>query len=222
MPPPPSGLCSRVGSFPSILSTTLYLNKNDLEVTKMSNEESTEENPSLSPPTINEIFRMAAENSYGNRLVENRYRGLVAEIIVCAALGPEWRLCSGDWSGWDLEHLTGCRLDVKQSAAQQTWAPPKKPSSTRFDIRERSGYFEEASKRTLRTGRPAHIYVFAYHPVTDDNADHRDASQWQFHVAAAHRLPASQSISLEKVNSLFESVPWTDLKIVVERTRTAL
>src|ERR1700739_1196373 len=109
----------------------------------MSNEESTGANFPLSPPSISDVFRRAAEISYGNRLVENRYRGLVAEIIVGAALGPEWRLCSGDWSGWDLEHPTGCRLDVKQSAARQTWAPPKKPSSTRFDIRERFGYFEE-------------------------------------------------------------------------------
>ncbi len=185
----------------------------------MSNEASREGNPLLSPPTVNEIFKRAAEISYGNRLVENRYRGLVAEIIVGAALGPEWRPCSGDWGGWDLEHLTGCRLDVKQSAAEQTWVRSKDPSSTRFDIRERFGYFEEDSKPSRRLGRRAHIYVFAYHPVTADNADHRDASQWVFHVAAANRLPASQSISLEKVNSLFEAVPWSRLKIVVERTR---
>jgi hypothetical protein len=188
----------------------------------MSTDASTGANSPLSPPSIIEVFRRAAEISYGNRLVENRYRGLVAEIIVGAALGPQWRLCPGDWSGWDLEHLTGCRLDVKQSAARQTWASPKKPSSTRFDIRERSGYFEEDGRWTPRTGRPAQIYVFAYHPVRDDSADHRDASQWQFHVAAANRLPPSQSISLEKVNSLFEAVQWSGLNIIVERTRTTL
>jgi hypothetical protein len=66
---------------------------------------STDVNPALSPPTIDEIFRRAAEFSYGNRLVENRYRGMVAEIVVGAALGPEWRPCSGDWNGWDFEHL---------------------------------------------------------------------------------------------------------------------
>jgi hypothetical protein len=53
-------------------------------------------------------------------------------------------------------------------------------------------------KWTWQTGRPAHIYVFAYHPVRDESGDHRDASQWQFYVVAANRLPASQSISLEK------------------------
>jgi hypothetical protein len=183
----------------------------------MRSKASTDVNPVLSPPSIDEIFRRAAEFSYGNRLVENRYRGIVAEIVVGAALGPEWRPCSGDWNGWDFEHLTGCRLDVKQSAARQTWAPSKRLSSPRFDIRERSGCVKEGVKWTWQTGRPAHIYVFAYHPVRDESGDHRDASQWQFHVVAANRLPASQSISLEKVNSLFEGVPWSGLKIAVER-----
>jgi hypothetical protein len=176
----------------------------------------------LSPPTVDEVRTKACDVSYGKRLVENGYRGLVAEIIVGAALGSEWRLCSGDWGGWDLEHVTDrCRLEVKQSAARQTWVAPKKSRPPRFGIPERTGYYEDGVKWTAlpQRGRPAHIYVFAYHPIRDDSADHRDASQWQFHVVAADRLPASQSIGLAKVISLSAALPWAGLRIAIEKAR---
>jgi hypothetical protein len=60
------------------------------------------------PPTVNEIRAKVCAAAFGDPLVSNIYRGLVAEIIVGAALGSEWRLCSGDWCGWDFDHPSGC------------------------------------------------------------------------------------------------------------------
>ena len=88
----------------------------------------------MSAPTIEEVRDAAAAFSYGSPLIENGYRGLIAEILVAEALGAEWRICSGGWSGWDLEHVSGCRIEVKQSAARQTWAAPKKASAPSFGI----------------------------------------------------------------------------------------
>jgi hypothetical protein len=68
-----------------------------------------------SVPTVDEIRAKACAAAFGGPLVSNIYRGLVAEIIVGMALGSEWRLRSGEWSGWDFEHPTGLRLEVKQS-----------------------------------------------------------------------------------------------------------
>jgi hypothetical protein len=91
-------------------------------------------------PTINEIRAKACAAAFGNAVVENSFRGFVVEIIVDAALAPGWLLCSGDWRGWDFEHTIGARLEVKQSAARQTWTTPPKPPPPIFDIRERTEY----------------------------------------------------------------------------------
>jgi hypothetical protein len=48
-------------------------------------------------PTVNVIRAKVCAAAFGDPLVSNIYPGLVAEIIVGAALGSEWRLCSGDW-----------------------------------------------------------------------------------------------------------------------------
>ena len=75
-------------------------------------------------PTVDEIRAKACAAVFGEPLISNIYRGLVAEIIVGAALGSEWQFCSGDWRGWDFEHPTGCRLEVKQSAAPAAGPAP--------------------------------------------------------------------------------------------------
>src|SRR5262245_15883209 len=38
----------------------------------------------------------------------------------------------------------------------------------------------------------AHIFVFAWHPVEDETADHRDPNQWEFYVAPTDVLPHGQ------------------------------
>jgi hypothetical protein len=47
----------------------------------------------------------SARRHFGSRLIENFFRGLVAEIIIGAALGPDWQWCSGDCRGWDFERF---------------------------------------------------------------------------------------------------------------------
>lgn len=171
-------------------------------------------------PTVDEIRAKVCAAAFGSPLVVNNFRGLVAEMIVGAALDPEWTWCSADWRGWDFEHASGCRLEVKQSAARQTWAAPKKPSPPTFDIRERTGYYEGADWIAL-AARHAHIYVFAHHPIIDDSADHRDPSQWRFAVVAADRLPIGKTIGLRKIALLADAVPWSGLNAAVEHLRAA-
>ena len=173
-------------------------------------------------PTADDIRAKACTLAYGKPLIENSYRGLIVEVIIGEALGSEWRLCSGDWGGWDFAHTaTGCRLEVKQSAARQTWAAPKKPSLPSFDIKERTGYYEGAAW-TPQLGRLAHIYVFAYHPIRDDSADHRDPSQWQFYVAPTKQLPLTKRIGLARVAQLTPAVAWPCLAVAVEQARSTL
>ncbi len=56
-------------------------------------------------------------------------------------------------------------------------------------------------------GRNADIFIFAWHPLTDDTADHRDPDQWLFHVVAECRLPPRKSISLAGVQALASAIP---------------
>lgn len=172
-------------------------------------------------PTVDEIRAKLCAAAFGEPLISNMYRGLVAEIIVGAALGPEWRLCSGDWRGWDFEHAGGCRLEVKQSAARQTWTGLRSATKPTFDIRARTGYFEGADW-IADPRRFADIYAFAHHPIMDETADHRDASQWQFYVVPTKRLPIGKTISLVKVALLADAAPWEALKTTVENARAAL
>jgi hypothetical protein len=174
-----------------------------------------------SVPTVDEIRAKACAAAFGGPLVSNIYRGLVAEIIVGMALGSEWRLRSGDWSGRDFEHPTGLRLEVKQSAARQTWTGTRKATTPIFDIRTRTGYFEGANW-IADPRRFADIYVFAHHPLMDESADHRNPDQWRFNVVATDRLPVGKTISLVKVSLLSGAVPWVDLKAEVENVRATL
>jgi hypothetical protein len=173
----------------------------------------------MSPPTIDDVRITASEAAFGRPIVQNNLRALVVEVIVGHALTPCWRWCSEDWYGWDFVHEDGARLEVKQSAARQSWVAPKNSRpKPRFDIRERTGFYDGAIWYE-KTGRHANIYIFAYHPIIDDRADHRDARQWRFYVTATTQLPNTKSIGLSAVRALSPELEWGDLRHAVERER---
>lgn len=174
----------------------------------------------------------ACELSYGNRLVENSSRGLIAELIVKLAIGPHWTHCSQDWRAWDFEHDSGARLEVKQTALIQTWdsyAPPKKPRVPSFNIEPSTGHYV-GSAWHKQPGRKADLYVFAFHGLTDPSvADHRDPAQWRFHVVPTSKLPETKTIRLGSnrpgsvtVSSLSECLEWLQLSDAVEEARLRL
>jgi len=112
-------------------------------------------------------------------------------------------------------------LEVKQSAARQTWTGSRNATKPIFDVRARSGYFEGADW-VSDPRRFAEIYVFAHHPLMDETADHRNPVQWHFYVVPANRLPNTRTISLAKSALLAEMVSWGGLKAAVEAARTTL
>lgn len=92
-------------------------------------------------PTAADIQRKVADAAFGRPLITNVLRGQVVEAIVACALEPEWHWCAADYSSWDFDRADGFRVEIKQSAARQSWATSDKPSSCSFDIAERKGYF---------------------------------------------------------------------------------
>lgn len=172
------------------------------------------------PVTPEDIERRVSTAVFGNKLITNVFRGHVAEAIVAAALEPEWSWCARDYASWDFERDDGVRLEVKQSAALQSWTkqPPKKISAS-FDIAPRKGYWEGLNW-IPDPGRRAHIYVLAFHSFTNETADHRDPAQWRFYVVRSADLPNARTISLGPLGRLSEPCSFAELgKRVSEAAR---
>jgi len=155
---------------------------------------------------IGDVIAKVSQVAFGKPLVTNVLRGHVAEAIIALALEPEWTWSSADYAGWDFERSDGLRLEVKQSAAMQSWSTGK-PSRAIFDVAARTGYWESGTKWIAEPGRPAHLYVFAHHSIYGDDADHRDPAQWQFYVVPSRALPDVKTLGLATISTLTSPVP---------------
>lgn len=69
------------------------------------------------------------------------------------------------------------------------------------------------------SGRQASIYVFAWHGIVDQTADHRDVTQWEFYVLAERDLPNQHSIGLMPLRNLSRSLNADALSGRVESIR---
>jgi hypothetical protein len=154
------------------------------------------------------IVQRLASDLFDQPVMSNLTRPLYVERLVTHLLGPRWCFVGGEWGGWDVERGDD-RIEVKQSAARQTWSerPGRigKPTPPIFDIKERSGYYADGGTRWVGTrGRPAELYVFAWHPgyAPKESVDHRDPALWQFYILPASALPPTKSITLSKIEKL--------------------
>src|ERR1700709_941658 len=77
----------------------------------------------LSRSTAADIVEKASAAAFGQPLVANYLRSQIVEAMVAEALAPEWKWVSASWAGWDFQSEANDKLEVKQSAAKQTWAP---------------------------------------------------------------------------------------------------
>lgn len=144
---------------------------------------------------MQDVALRLAKRLFDRPLIQNSFRGaFVEELIAPLLAGHGWRHCGDDWSSWDFEHESGARLELKQSALVQSWednpeAPERHPS---FNIEEKNGYWTDGVF-TEQIGRPAHLYIFAWHGVAERAlADHRRLEQWEFFVIDSRALPQQQ------------------------------
>jgi hypothetical protein len=170
--------------------------------------------------TRDQIVSRAAEAAFGKPLITNVLRSIIVETFVAAALPDEWDWCAADYAPCDFRHRDGIRLEVKQSAALQSWASAGRVSRSIFDIAPRTGqWLDGGTKWVPGVGRNADIYVFAHHPVTDQSADHCDPMQWNFYVVLASELPERRTISLNGLTRLYTPVDFRMLARAVEQLR---
>jgi hypothetical protein len=157
------------------------------------------------------VIRLA-HRLFGQPILRNDLRGELVEEIVAMALEPEWQGCGSDWGACDLVRpADGLRIQVKQSAALQSWTLPDGPKPRPcFSIASKTGRYE-GSTWIAGVGRNAEIFVFGWHDRCDEGADHREPSQWQFFVVAERDLPDQKSISLSSLRRLARLLPFGEL-----------
>ncbi len=161
---------------------------------------------------VADVVAHVSDAAFGRPLVMNVLRGHVVEAMVDLALRPDWRWCAADYAGWDFERADGVRVEVKQSAARQSWEPAFGGKvCPRFDVRERTGWWDGADWVPSH-GRAAHLYLFCYNGRADEDADHRNPDQWEFFVASAGDLPTGKSIGINRVRALTPTLSFSDLK----------
>jgi hypothetical protein len=116
----------------------------------------------------------------------------------------------------------GCQARGKQSAARQTWTGHGSLEDGRhargsFDIAGRKGYW-------IEEGRPADLFVFAWHPVIDlARVDHRDPRPWLFFVMPEPALPVRQKrLGLARIERRWPAVGFADLPAAVAGVTAAV
>lgn len=164
---------------------------------------------------------------FDSPLIENSLRAMYVEHLIEELLGDAWDHTGADWGRCDFtsSDTSKIRLEVKQSAALQSWTPEDPAAvivpNPRFDIRERTGWYDGADWRD-EPGRSGEVYVFAWHPHTDRSvADHGDPLQWEFYVVLASTLPATKSIGLTGIEKLGQLASASTLSTVVEAAASA-
>lgn len=174
------------------------------------------------PDLSERIYSSLIAELYDVPIMSNFVRADYVERMIVFGLGGGFELMSADYAGWDIEGPNEIRIEVKQSTARQTWTDRPShtgtPATGSFDIAPRQGYYTDGgSKWVPVTGRNAHIYILAWHPVFDEyEADHRDQMQWLFFVVLAEQLPPNQkTISRTVVEKKWKSVRFEKLRNTV-------
>lgn len=152
---------------------------------------------------------------FDKSVMQHVIRSSYVEFQIGALLGQEWEHVGRDWGGWDFQR-GDTRLEVKHSAARQSWNPAGKSSRASFDIAPRTGYYDGAIWRA-EPGRLGHLYVFAWHGVVDDACDQRDESQWTYFVVKTSALPDQKTIALSRLDSYAKAVAAAELRAEANR-----
>ena len=174
---------------------------------------------------MHDVAQRLAQRLFDRPLIQNSFRGAFVEELIAPYMSKGgWRHCGDDWGSWDFEHPSGSRLELKQSAAVQSWSndDAKIETSPSFNISAKSGYW--AGKDWFDApGRHANIYLFAWHGERSlKSADHRTIDQWEFFALNAGDLPRQRSIKLGALRALGAVSTSADhLLHVVERLRVA-
>ena len=176
-------------------------------------------------PGRTEIIEMIARQIYGGKILNNAHRGDAVEMMVLAALGPDWKHVGLGWHPWDLQRGQGIdrvRIQVKQTAALQLWGNTVR-RTLQFDWKANApSYFQRDNpgEAIEPEGWFCDLFVFGLHEEVDINAaDQLDPAQWKFMVIPVCDLShGTKSMTLTKAVTRWPVVDWVHLRETVDHS----
>jgi hypothetical protein len=163
-----------------------------------------------------ETFRSANEERHftlldfwqwsGSDLLDNTYRGVLAEFLVAKALGIPTSGVRQSWTPFDLQTSDGVKVEVKSAGYLQTWGQ-RRLSTVQFVVPKRRGFDAVANELEETPSRHADVYVFALLAHEDkQTVDPLQLDQWRFYALSARRLDerkrSQHSISLRSLEAM--------------------
>lgn len=137
-------------------------------------------------------------------LLNNPLRGALAEFIVAAALELDTGTCRKDCTPYDLETLSGIKIEVKASAYLQSWNT-NRISNIRFNIGPTRAWDAELNFDG-EIKRQSDVYVFCLYASKTKEDTPLLLDQWEFYVIPTYTLNQKcsnqKSISLNSLLSL--------------------
>ena len=166
---------------------------------------------------------------YDRYLMNDVHRAEYVQCLVAELLSPQWTppwTRGHDRAAWDLDHVSGARMEIEQTAAllARHGAKTVRNQLPRVGIAPRKGYWTADGAWIGQAGRPADIYVFAWHGEEREQAvDHRAPEQWRFFVVPTKSLPTRRhSIGLQDLEMLSVDVGYEALAETVQETLARL
>lgn len=166
---------------------------------------------------------MVAENMYTAPILNNAHRGDVVEMMVLAALGPEWKFVGLGWHPWDLQRGKGdsrTRIQVKQTAALQLWGQTRTPTLSFGWSSKPPSYFkrDNPDEEIESEGWFCEVFVFGVHQDSNQaTADQVDPRQWKFlAIPTCDLRKGTNSMVLTKALKIWPLVSWRELPDAVD------
>ena len=167
-------------------------------------------------PTADPLHRKIISSIVGRHdraIMTDEHRQEYIVCLVAELLAPDWTppwTKGHDWALWDLEHGSGARIRIKQSAAREPWNAGRRVDTRTswFSIALPDLFMSPEGEFIPPPDRLAEIFIFAWHGETRETAaDHRAPEQWGFLVVPAKSLRANlRSIGLHELEEITDAV----------------
>ena len=135
-----------------------------------------------SPDMHQQAMAYLTKRCWDTPLMPTAYRRAYVEATMLQILGIDDWMHAESWATFDLmRRKDGVRVKVQDEAIVKAWHRIEPPRG--------EGVLPAFSIVPNSAGRQPDLHIFAMHNVADiDVADHRDRSQWDFHVVSENDL----------------------------------
>ena len=136
-------------------------------------------------------------------LLNNTYRGVLAEFLVHSALKTK-DITRTDWLPFDLTSPSGLQIEVKSSAYLQAWTSEDVFSQISFDIAKKFAW--NGTNYASMAMRNSDLYAFCVFTAQTRDVSVLDLDYWDFYVLPTsvlnEKIPEQKTITLSSLLKL--------------------